>query len=310
VLAIVCVVVRSQIGQWQRDVSSLSTADPRFIQSSFQAADLAIVDALRSPISRGAWLILSLLPVTATLVHTLAGLGSLVLLDRTSESGFTSELWPAGWWILTVVVLLITGAASLAASGSLFVALTRLKTFVSRTFAPGCRPSTSRVNAAVSARVEWEVFVSSKGLDRTGEKSRDAQIAEHLYEVLRDRGISVFLSSRSFELMGVSAYKAAIDEALGDATVLVAVGTTTSHLNSDWVKYEWDAFLADILSGLKPGGRIFVYTEGLTPRELPLALRQMQVFQHPADIERLHRFVRAGLAAQTRPKPSSLASVD
>ena len=52
----------------------------------------------------------------------------------------------------------------------------------------------------------------------------------------------------------------------------------------------------DILSGVKPDGRVFVYVEGCEPRSLPRALRQSQVFARAdGGLEKLANFVANAL---------------
>jgi len=58
--------------------------------------------------------------------------------------------------------------------------------------------------------------------------------------------------------------------------MLVAVGTSTENLNSEWVRYEWDGFYNDILSKKKPGGKVFAYISGLRPAELPLKVCRVE----------------------------------
>jgi hypothetical protein len=78
--------------------------------------------------------------------------------------------------------------------------------------------------------------------------------------------------------------------------VLIAVGTSTEHLESEWVRYEWDGFFNDIISGVKPDGRVFSYVEGVEVKALPRALRQSQAITHrDGSLELLYRFVANAL---------------
>ena len=87
------------------------------------------------------------------------------------------------------------------------------------------------------------------------------------------------------------------------AKTLIAVGTSPANLDSRWVRYEWDSFFNDILSGVKPDGRVFVYAVDLDVHALPRALRQTQCITHEKDsLERLFRFVSNALAALPRGK--------
>jgi hypothetical protein len=117
--------------------------------------------------------------------------------------------------------------------------------------------------------VSCEIFLSFKNLGAAGQPSRDSILAREVFDFLSGRGLSVFLSSVSLEELGTAAYKQAIDDALDGAEVVIAVGTSRENLESKWVRYEWDGFLHDILSGTKPDGRVFAYVEGVAPRSLP-----------------------------------------
>jgi TIR domain-containing protein len=134
--------------------------------------------------------------------------------------------------------------------------------------------STPRVEGAI------DVFITFKNLDEKGAPTRDSEIATNVYQFLTAKGLMVFFSAVTLEDLGTSAYKRAIDKALDSATVLVAIGTSRSHLDSQWVSYEWDSFYNDILSGIKPNGSVFTYIEGMTIAELPRTLRQTQTFMH------------------------------
>ena len=137
-----------------------------------------------------------------------------------------------------------------------------------------------------------QAFISFKNLDPNGKPTRDSQLAQEVHDFLVAQGLRVFFSNVSLEKLGVAAYKKAIDSALDSAKVLIAVGTSGEHLDSQWVRYEWDSFLNDILSGVKPEGRIFGYVENTAISSLPRALRQSQVFEHgPGAMERLFNFV-------------------
>ena len=108
-------------------------------------------------------------------------------------------------------------------------------------------------------RVRYDVFVSFKELGPDGKPTRDSVLASDIHEYLSSRQLSVFLSSIELKAQGVSAFKKAIDGALDASRVLVAVGTTIANLESEWVRYEWDGFLNDILTGVKPDDRLFTY---------------------------------------------------
>ena len=143
---------------------------------------------------------------------------------------------------------------------------------------------------------EYDVFVSFKNLDSDGKPTRDSQIAKEVYRHLTSLGMAVFFSNISLETLGIAQYKKAIDDALDAAHTLVAVGTSGENLNSQWVRYEWDSFFNDILSGFKPKARVFAYIEDAEPKDLPRALRQTQTFIHgPDSLDQLCRFIENSL---------------
>lgn len=145
-------------------------------------------------------------------------------------------------------------------------------------------------------KVDYDIFISAKNLDDDGKITSDSMIAEQLFNFLTAKGFQVFLSNISLEKLGISAYKEAIDNALDSAKILVTVGSSRKYLESRWVKYEWDSFFNDILSGVKPEGRIFVYRINLKIQDLPRALRQAQCFEHGPDaFERIFRFINNAL---------------
>ena len=82
------------------------------------------------------------------------------------------------------------------------------------------------------ARV-YDIFLSFKNLDRDGKLTRDSVFAEDIYQYLFARKLSVFLCTHELEAQGVSSYKKAIDAALDACRVLIAVGTSTEHLEAE-----------------------------------------------------------------------------
>jgi hypothetical protein len=155
-----------------------------------------------------------------------------------------------------------------------------------------------------------DVFVSFKNLDSSGQLTRDASLARSVFDHLASKGLRVFYSNVSLELLGVAAYQQAIDAALDAARVLIAVGTSSDHMASQWVRYEWSSFYNDILSGIKRDAKLFVYVEGVSISELPRMLRQNQVFVHQANsLQCLCNFVCNALGVQPvdpdRPVPHS-----
>ncbi|ABB33219.1 hypothetical protein GeomeDRAFT_2936 [Geobacter metallireducens RCH3] len=154
----------------------------------------------------------------------------------------------------------------------------------------------------------YQVFISFKNSDEQGLPTRDSQLADLLYREFTSRGLDVFYSNLSLPRLGESEYKKCIDDALDSSTVLIAVGTSRENLESKWVRYEWDSFYNDVLSGVKPQGRLFVYYEKMSTKELPRTLRQNQAFPHGLDhLNELSEYIMRALPASPVPKFQDLA---
>lgn len=123
-----------------------------------------------------------------------------------------------------------------------------------------------------------EVFISFKNSDAFGQPTQDRNVAGALYEELSARGIPTFQSNYSLLALGESAYKKSIDSALDATKVLVVVASSLEYLNSEWVKYEWEGFHHDILSGTNPGAQIIPYFGAFSHEETPRSLRNFETF--------------------------------
>lgn len=145
----------------------------------------------------------------------------------------------------------------------------------------------------------YDVFISFKNLGEDGLPTRDSVLAKEIYDKLSRLGFNVFFSLVTLEKLGVSAYKYAIDKALDSASILVAVGTSRENLDSQWVRYEWDSFFNDIISGIKPEGKLFTCIEGCVIKSLPRVLRQSQVFdRNNGGIDKLVNFISNSISIE------------
>ena len=104
----------------------------------------------------------------------------------------------------------------------------------------------------VSSKEEpYDVFISYKELDASGERTVDSVIAQDIYKELTNEGYRVFFSRISLESkLGVE-YEPYIFAALNSARVMIVVGTDYDNFNAVWVKNEWSRYLALIASGQK-----------------------------------------------------------
>jgi TIR domain-containing protein len=157
---------------------------------------------------------------------------------------------------------------------------------------PGCIETLSSSRLASRERAH-DVFISFKNKDSDGKSTRDAKMASDLYEFLTARDVRVFMSNASLEKLGTSNFKEAIDEALDAATVLIVVATSAENVKSKWMKHEWNSFFQDIDANVKPDGQVFTYLNGVSPKELPISLRQVQSFEEGDEgLAKLHHFIK------------------
>lgn len=246
--------------------------------------------------------LLYLLPVAALFMHAIAGLSSLFLLTSARIRALTGlGLEHAVFGGQALMIMAMVGGAATIRYWMLSRASPRTHAPLKATETAPIEPNVMENNTIGYREQSWQIFICAKRLDSNGEPTRDSELAKGLYDFLRGEGFRTFLSIYSLEQLGTPAYKSAIDAALDQADVLIAVGTSAQHLNSHWVKYEWDSFINDIISDLKPDGRVFVYVEGVAPAELPRPLRQSETFQHgPEAAERLANFIRNAIPTEQR----------
>lgn len=124
----------------------------------------------------------------------------------------------------------------------------------------------------------FKVFISYKHKDADYRDTPDKDMAKDLYKALKARNVSVFFSEQTLKELGTAQYKQMIDSALDKAKILVVVCTNPDYVQKGWVNYEWDSFSNDILSDIKPDGKIFSYIDKVNIHDLPRTLRQQQVF--------------------------------
>ena len=126
---------------------------------------------------------------------------------------------------------------------------------------------------------KYNVFISFKNLEN-GKKTSDCDIALELYKELSIRkNIVPFYSEVSLKELGEGKFKRVIDEALDECEIIIVVGSSIDYIESRWVRYEWESFHQDILSGLKKHGEIITYVSGnISAFDLPRTLRTYQCF--------------------------------
>jgi len=156
-------------------------------------------------------------------------------------------------------------------------------------------------------QTKYDVFISYKNTDEKGNKTKDTKLADKCYQYLTAKGLSVFHSEVSLESIGKAQYSNVIDDALDSSRFLIAVGCNPENLNARWVRYEWESFLNDIRSNIKPDGEVFVLYKDFKMADLPRALRQQQAFNAESDValEKLYNFISSTINGQGDENKSS-----
>lgn len=122
----------------------------------------------------------------------------------------------------------------------------------------------------------FDIFISFKNTDDNGHLTEDSKIAEMVYKEFCSRKLPAFYSNITLLKLGESVYKRSIDNALDSAKILILIGTDLKHIQSRWIKYEWESFHTDILNGIKRDGEIITYTQNINAHSLPRPLRSYQ----------------------------------
>ncbi len=132
--------------------------------------------------------------------------------------------------------------------------------------------------------VTYDVFISCK--------SQDYAYARKVNNLLTDKGLKVFFSEMMLQELRDSVYFSQINSALEAAVHMVVVGSRRGHLESKWVRNEWETFCNEKNSGRKDGNLVNVLAAGMDPKDLPIALRQYEAIALvPGQIERLTDYV-------------------
>jgi hypothetical protein len=104
----------------------------------------------------------------------------------------------------------------------------------------------------ISRREEpFDCFISFKETDANGRRTRDAVLAQELYNELTKEGFKVFFAPVTLEDKLGTAYEPYIFAALNSSKVMVVLGTKPENFNAVWVKNEWSRYLALIKNGAK-----------------------------------------------------------
>ncbi len=153
--------------------------------------------------------------------------------------------------------------------------------------------------------MKYDVFISYKhdSLNKQG-TTRDYTLAYNLHQKLLANGISAFFSEKD---LLTAVFRDEIDRALDSARIIIVVGTQPEHIESRWVKYEWQSFQTDLLQGIKKG-YIYTYLEGMTLYQLPRGLRNFRSY-NPFEVDKMIKRIKRDLVKLNTNKKNSIANV-
>lgn len=128
---------------------------------------------------------------------------------------------------------------------------------------------------AISQKEEpYDIFISYKDTDASGNRTEDSVNAQNLYKALTDEGYRVFFSRISLEGKLGNQYEPYIYSALTTAKVMIVYGSTSENFSAPWVRNEWSRFLA---MQREDGGKLLIPAyQNMSPYELPDELSNLQ----------------------------------
>lgn len=159
-----------------------------------------------------------------------------------------------------------------------------------------------RNNNSTNLGSNYNVFISYKATDDNGRATKDAIIAEKLYNQLSvQKGIVPFWDKRELtNFDGRSDYSNSIYSALESAKVFIFICTKAEYLLTDYVESEWSTYLTELNSGRKPRGSIYGITFNVDYDELPIGLRKYETLPYSEEnLEFITYFIRKRLQDTT-----------
>ncbi len=151
----------------------------------------------------------------------------------------------------------------------------------------------------IMSDMQYDVFISCK--------SEDYSIALEIYDFLTEKGFRVFFSEKDIAYVGDADYKNTIDNAIDMSRNLVVVASKPQFLESPWVRYEWNLFANEKLSGRKSGNLMTIVSDRIDVTELPIGLRGYQSLHLSRYKESICPFIEDH-SKPARPAPESAPS--
>ena len=89
----------------------------------------------------------------------------------------------------------------------------------------------------------FDIFISYKETDASGNRTKDSVAAQRLYEKLTEAGYKVFFSRVTLEDKIGTQYEPYIYAALHSSKVMLTISSSKENIEAAWVKNEWSRFL-------------------------------------------------------------------
>lgn len=129
-----------------------------------------------------------------------------------------------------------------------------------------------------SEEEKYDVFISYKDKeDSTGERTRDGEWAQLIYNALTDEGYNVFFSRITLRSCPGGKFEPKIFAALQSASVMIVVACSPEHVNAVWVKNEWSRFLK--FRETDPNKYLIPVYADMKPEALPKQLSAYQGYE-------------------------------
>lgn len=90
----------------------------------------------------------------------------------------------------------------------------------------------------------YDIFISYKEHDESGNRTTDSIYAEKLYYDLKDKGYRLFFSKVTLKGKTPAEYEPIIFSALISSKVMISIGSKKEYFESVWEKNEWSRFLS------------------------------------------------------------------
>lgn len=119
---------------------------------------------------------------------------------------------------------------------------------------------------------DFDVFISFKSTDESGNSTEDARIARNIYDELTKRGFKTFFSDVTLNDMLFSDYEPVIFRALYSCKFFILVATRPEYVTAPWVTNEWSRF-EQRMEEEKLSGVACAVFDGKAVHDLPPFLR-------------------------------------